>query len=168
MQAGNGVIFASTLTGLVSPDYAVFEPIADADVEFLGELFRSRKVRVKFRAESKGLGTGTSGFLRLYTDRFGAIHVALPPTPEQRTILQGLSVRVAGVNTAISRLEREVELLREYRTKLIADVVTGKLDVRQAAAALPLEDLGADNVVGEDTVEADEDSEEFAEEGLAS
>jgi type I restriction enzyme S subunit len=168
MQAGNGVIFASTLTGLVSPDYAVFEPIADADVEFLGELFRSRKVRVKFRAESKGLGTGTSGFLRLYTDRFGAIHVALPPTPEQRTILQGLSVRVAGVNKAISRLEREVELLREYRTRLIADVVTGKLDVRQAAAALPLEDLGADNVVGEVTVEADEDSEEFAEEGLAS
>jgi type I restriction enzyme, S subunit len=78
MQAGNGVIFASTLNGLVSPDYAVFDPIGDADVEFLGELFRSRKVRAKFRAESKGLGTGTSGFLRLYNDRFGAIHIAFP------------------------------------------------------------------------------------------
>jgi type I restriction enzyme S subunit len=33
--------------------------------------------------------------------------------------------------------EREIELLREYRTRLIADVVTGKLDVREAAAALP-------------------------------
>ena len=41
------------------------------------------------------------------------------------------------MNTAISRLEREIELLREYRTRLVADVVTGKLDVREAAARLP-------------------------------
>ncbi len=74
MQAGNGVIFASTLSGLVSPDYAVFDPIGDANVEFLGELFRSRRMRAKFRAESKGLGTGTSGFLRLYNDRLGLVN----------------------------------------------------------------------------------------------
>ena len=139
MQAGNGVIFASTLTGLVSPDYAVFDPIGDANVEFLGELFRSRKVRAKFRAESKGLGTGTSGFLRLYNDRFGAIHVALPPRVEQRNILIGVAGELSGVNTAIARLEREIELLREYRTRLVADVVTGKLDVREVAAQLPEE-----------------------------
>ena len=40
-------------------------------------------------------------------------------------------------DTTISRLEREIELLREYRTRLVADVVTGKLDVREAAARLP-------------------------------
>ena len=34
-------------------------------------------------------------------------------------------------------MAREVSLLREYRTRLIADVVTGKLDVREAAAGLP-------------------------------
>ena len=33
--------------------------------------------------------------------------------------------------------QRQIELLREYRTRLIADVVTGKLDVREAAANLP-------------------------------
>ncbi|MGE0643663.1 MAG: restriction endonuclease subunit S [Nitrospira sp.] len=151
MQAGNGVIFASTLTGLVSPDYAVFDPIGDANVDFLGELFRSRKVRAKFRAESKGLGTGTSGFLRLYNDRLGAIHVALPPRAEQREIITGLSRELSGVNAAISRLEREIELLREYRTSLVADVVTGKLDVRAAAAKLPEE---ADNPEPLDDVDA--------------
>jgi type I restriction enzyme S subunit len=41
------------------------------------------------------------------------------------------------LNTAIARLEREISLLREYRTRLVADVVTGKLDVRPAAARLP-------------------------------
>ncbi len=146
MQAGNGVIFASTLTGLVSPDYAVFDPIGDANVDFLGELFRSRNVRAKFRAESKGLGTGTSGFLRLYNDRLGAIHVALPPRDEQGSILLGLARELSGVHSTISSLEREIELLREYRRRLIADVVTGKLDVREAAARLPDEapDLSGD------------------------
>lgn len=139
MQAGNGVIFSSALTGLVSPDYAVFDPIGDANVDFLGELFRSRNVRAKFRAESKGLGTGTSGFLRLYNDRLGAIHVALPPREEQEAILAELAGELSGVNTAISRLELEIELLREYRTRLVADVVTGRLDVREAAVHLPNE-----------------------------
>jgi type I restriction enzyme S subunit len=41
------------------------------------------------------------------------------------------------LNVAIERVSGEVDLLREYRTRLIADVVTGKLDVREAAAKLP-------------------------------
>ena len=48
-----------------------------------------------------------------------------------------LNARLARFDTAISRLEREIALLREYRTRLVADVVTGKLDVRAAAAQLP-------------------------------
>jgi type I restriction enzyme S subunit len=158
MQAGNGVIYASTLTGLVSPDYAVFDPIGDANVEFLGELFRSRTVRVKFRAESKGLGTGTSGFLRLYNDRLGAIHVALPPRSEQCAILTRLGMDQAGVTTAISRLEREIALLREYRTRLVADVVTGKLDVRAAAEALPADDSIGPTEALEPDVDADSET----------
>jgi type I restriction enzyme S subunit len=49
---------------------------------------------------------------------------------------------LGGLNTAT--IEREIELLREYRTRLVADVVTGKLDVREAAARLP-EDAALDN-----------------------
>jgi type I restriction enzyme S subunit len=37
----------------------------------------------------------------------------------------------------IDNTQREIELLREYRTRLIVDVVTGKLDVRKAAERLP-------------------------------
>ena len=48
-----------------------------------------------------------------------------------------LSEAVTPLNAAIARLEREITLLREYRTRLVADVVTGKLDVRAAAASLP-------------------------------
>ena len=41
------------------------------------------------------------------------------------------------LNDAISAARREIDLLREYRTRLIANVVTGKLDVRESAAQLP-------------------------------
>ena len=37
----------------------------------------------------------------------------------------------------MQRTHRQIELLREYRTRLIADVVTGKVDVREAAVQLP-------------------------------
>jgi len=67
--------------------------------------------------------------------------LAFPPIGEQECILSALSKETLPLTTAISRLEREIGLLREYRTRLVADVVTGKLDVREAAARLPEEAL---------------------------
>jgi len=63
--------------------------------------------------------------------------VVKPPQGEQEQIAERLPVLTAPTITTISRLEREIELLREYRTRLVADVVTGKLDVREAALLLP-------------------------------
>jgi type I restriction enzyme, S subunit len=69
------------------------------------------------------------------------LRIPLPSIPEQKAILESIKGDIAPLNTAIKRLEREVELLREYRTRLVADVVTGKLDVRSAARHLPAEPL---------------------------
>ena len=56
---------------------------------------------------------------------------------EQREIVRAIEVGTHDLNNAISVAQRETSLLREYRTRLIADVVTGKLDVRAAAERLP-------------------------------
>ena len=67
-----------------------------------------------------------------------------------------LDAHTSGFSIAIFRLENEIELLREYRTRLIADVVTGKLDVRAAAAALPdapAQASDSDDVIDEDTLD---------------
>ena len=69
--------------------------------------------------------------------RFGRIHIALPSREEQGVILRTLRKETASLRDAIARARRQIELLQEYRTKLIADVVTGKLDVRDAAEQLP-------------------------------
>ena len=51
--------------------------------------------------------------------------------------MQGIDVETAGLLHAIDRVEREIALIQEFRARLIADVVTGKLDVRAAATNLP-------------------------------
>jgi type I restriction enzyme S subunit len=73
----------------------------------------------------------------------------MPPKAEQDTLVRRIHTETQDLNAAASRLEREIDLLREYRTRLVADVVTGKLDVREAAARLP--DEAAPDTVEEDT-----------------
>ncbi len=61
----------------------------------------------------------------------------MPPMHEQQEIVAHVERSTANLNDTIERTQREIDLLREYRTRLIADVVTGKFDVREAAARLP-------------------------------
>ena len=62
-----------------------------------------------------------------------------PAFEEQKSIANYLDAELEKFNIASARTEREMGLLREYRTRLVADVVTGKLDVRAAARHLPAE-----------------------------
>ena len=66
--------------------------------------------------------------------------LALPPVREQATIVRYLESETGDIDAAVDRARNGLELLREYRTRLIADVVTGKLDVRAAPADLPESD----------------------------
>jgi len=65
-----------------------------------------------------------------------------PDAVEQRKLLETVERETDPYGTAIARTEREISLMQEYRTRLTADIVTGKLDVREAAAKLP--DVEAD------------------------
>jgi type I restriction enzyme S subunit len=66
--------------------------------------------------------------------------VALPPQQEQAALVDHIHSRTQTLDAIVTHTEREIELLREYRTRLVADVVTGKLDVRAAAVHLPAEE----------------------------
>lgn len=77
-------------------------------------------------------------------EKFGALVIPIPPPLEQTAIVAHLDKLTSDIDAAIAHTRREIELLEEYRTRLIADVVTGKLDVREAASNLPdvnLDDL---------------------------
>ena len=68
--------------------------------------------------------------------RYGRLQICLPPLEEQQSILLFLKESTHELDRAIDAAHREISLLQEYRIRLIADVVTGKLDVREAAASL--------------------------------
>ena len=93
----------------------------------------------------------------------GALTIHLPPRGEQDEIVVSITEQTAGLERTIARLESEIDLLREYRARLVADVVAGKLDVRAAAAKIYDEaPLGtADDVaeVGDERELADEEAE---------
>jgi len=76
---------------------------------------------------------------KLTQDRLLSISIAVAPPEEQDAIVEHTTKETQPLVNAINRLEREIELLREYRTRLVADVVTGKLAVRPAARQLPAE-----------------------------
>lgn len=86
--------------------------------------------------------------------------VPVPPLSEQNQIIAHLAIATTPVTSAISHLDREIALLREYRTRLVADVVTGKLDVREAAKRLPdeLEPEIAEADDSPESIEADEEA----------
>jgi len=144
MRAAIGIFGVPVQAGLVSPDYAVFDPAVELELAYFLRLFKSKPMCEEFRIASKGLGTGSSGFMRLYSDQFGRVWAPFPPLEEQATIVEHLDEAIADIATAIARAIREIELLAEYRSRLIADVVTGKLDVREPAASLPDESEESD------------------------
>jgi type I restriction enzyme, S subunit len=78
-----------------------------------------------------------STFKRINVSDIKALAVLVPSRQEQDVICEFLDSELAGYDRATSRLEREIQLLREYRVRLVADVVSGKLDVREVASRLP-------------------------------
>ena len=89
---------------------------------------------LQLRAASEDAGSTKGAITCEDLKRF---KIAVPPRIEQEALLKTVQAETATLTTAIARFEREITLLREYRTRLTADVVTGKLDVRAAAAQLP-------------------------------
>jgi type I restriction enzyme S subunit len=58
------------------------------------------------------------------------VYLAIPPKSEQVEIVKFIEAETANINLTISTIEKEIALVQEYRTTLIAEAVTGKIDVR--------------------------------------
>ena len=136
MWAWMAAIGVSKYHGVISSSYHIYEQIRFQrfNDDFLDLLLRSTSYKNLYRVNSTGI---TSSRLRLYPEDFLNIKFLCPPKEEQESIIARVKDKTSSLVTAIARAEQETVLLREYHTRLIADVVTGKLDVREAAAQLP-------------------------------
>jgi type I restriction enzyme S subunit len=102
----------------------------------------------------------------LNTGILKGVPVLLPPASEQRQLLDRVAQEARSIQRAVSDATHEIDLLREYRTRLIADVVTGKLDVREAAARLSDEEE-SEELEGAEGLAEEEEGEGSAEEAPA-
>jgi len=136
MWAWMAALGVARQAGIVSPAYAVYRPLRTSGLlsEYADLLLRTRPYVSEYVCRSTGI---QSSRLRLYPEQFLRIKLVCPSQQEQWTILAQVTVETAASDRAIAGAQRAIDLLREYRTRLIADVVTGKLDVREAAARLP-------------------------------
>lgn len=105
---------------------------------------------------------GTSEFIRdgqdLRYSNFVKVDLPLIPASEQEEVADYIEQETAKIDRAIPVLEKEIELLKEYRTRLISDVVTGQMDVRNVEVPeyTPEEDI-AEEAPEEQEVEMDAD-----------
>ena len=88
--------------------------------------------------------------------------IVLPPIDEQREVLAHLNRATRRLSEAVDHAQRAITLVQEYRTRLIADVVTGKLDVREVAAHLPVEGDDQDLIQRTDSSTHDSDEDFYA------
>lgn len=126
MQAWNGVFgFAAIQTGIVSPDYSVFQVTADIDTRFFNYLFKTDLYAGIFGQLARGMGTA---FLRLNSDDFGSVDVPLPPKSEQECIANFLDEQTAWIDALIAEKERLVESLRAYQYSRSSRLMTHGLN----------------------------------------
>lgn len=181
VKAGDYLLSASASTGSVVLATDVVEnaipytgiirlwPLSDETfMPFVRLFMGSRPFQEQIDAAKSGVGI----------EHFGPTHlkrmsIVLPSPREQWQIVKEIESLVAPFGGAIEKARSEIALLREYRTRLIADVVTGKLDVRKAAMSLPEEhdDFAAISNDGVDVIDEFEnasvdDFEEALEEGV--
>ncbi len=62
-------------------------------------------------------------------DKFLQLYIPIPPIEEQRAIVEYINNKCSKVDSLITELEAEIEHLKEYKQRLIADCVTGQIKV---------------------------------------
>ncbi len=147
MWAWMGALGISPMTGLVSPSYGVYRPRrSSVDPRYAEYLFTTPTYIAEFNRRSTGIRASR---LRLYPDDFLRIPILCPPLDEQHAIVSAIDTAISRRQLIEAAVREQVQRVRDYRTRLISDVVTGKLDVREAAERIPHDSDADDSALNE-------------------
>ena len=123
-----------------STGFAVLSPRSETIPKFVSYVCQSDHFTDRVTTESVGMA-----YPAIAESKLVIFKVAVPSGTEQPAIATHLDKVTANINSAIQCAKQQIQLLREYRTRLIADVVTGKLDIRDAATRLSgIDSVGAE------------------------
>jgi type I restriction enzyme S subunit len=132
MWAWMGAMGIAKESGIVSPSYNIYRLKNDALLpEYCDLLVRTPKFISIVKANSKGIWDSR---LRLYPEYFLELHLPIPPIEEQTGIFQKVHQVNDHYNLVITKLNKAIELLNEYREALLNSAITGKINVQGATA----------------------------------
>ena len=132
MRSFQGGLERAWTSGCIRSSYVVLRATTDISRDFFGFLFKSAGYINALRSTADFIRDGQD----LNFDNFCRVDLPFPPSDEQRRIGKALNKRLRAISGVIEMSRQEMALLREFRQRLVADVVTGRLDVRQAASDL--------------------------------
>jgi type I restriction enzyme, S subunit len=127
------------------------------DQSYLRLLLMSRQFQAYFEPILTGISVP-----HISPQQVLAFQAPIPPLEQQQAIVQQYRAMSETLDTSVRRVEAEISLVREYRTRLIADVVTGKVDMRHLAPAdvqPPVGNLEETEGVLDDELTSDDDGE---------
>ena len=143
MRSFQGGLERAWRSGCIRSSYIVLQPTQALIVGYFGYLFKSPGYIAALQSTANFIRDGQD----LNFENFRQVDLPFPSIKEQQKIAEAVDQMTTHIALSIESTRRQISLLHEYRTRLIADVVTGKLDVREAAAALPKKEspTGGDN-----------------------
>jgi Restriction endonuclease S subunits len=125
---------------IASTGFAVLRPVEQVEPRLLGYVLQSSTFVERVIRASIGVA-----YPAISEGRLGTLHVAFSPDrAEQKAILDHIAAETAAFDEAIEKAQSETTLIREYRERLISDVVAGKLDLRQIEITAPDDEPGLD------------------------
>lgn len=128
MWAWMGALGVSDYDGIVSPSYGVYRQKIDNtfNPEYLEYLLKTTKYIEHYNRVSTGLH---SSRLRFYGHMFFNMKLGFPNLDEQNEIIASIKSQISKIELAVENLANQIEKLKEYKTTLINDAVTGKIKV---------------------------------------
>lgn len=156
-SVGRVVVFDHKDPAVCSNFLQRLRPAPSIDSEYLALVLRDLHAAGAVRLHIKQ----TTGIQNLDLGSFLTTEIPLPVESTQRDVVKRTQDAFAEIDSILERVKREIALLQEFRTRLVADVVTGQVDVRAIAAMLPDAPESFDNTISA----TDDDLEEALSEG---
>jgi type I restriction enzyme, S subunit len=130
---------------------SVLRPYETLYGEFLFRILQCKEINIQFEVRSNGVTRVGLGVYDLKNAK-----IPVPPINEQTKIVEYISKETSTIYTTISKIEKELALTEEYKTALIAEAVTGKIDVREYQVPEIMEELTYEEIEEEISMAAEE------------
>lgn len=126
LRSFEGGIEYAYYQGIISAAYTVLTPNDEECANYFKLLFKSNPFIQVLQTCVTGIREGQN----INYQMLGRKYIPLPPIDEQRAIVAYINEKMAKVNSLITELQAEIDYLKEYKQRLIADCVTGQMNVQ--------------------------------------